>query len=73
MNPFISTMLYQRHVQLMMVGALGGGSSGQSGGGSVGPSLGLDLSGDSVKIPPALAGQATATILILLNDLQSLK
>ena len=66
-------MLYQRHVQLMMVGALGGGGSGQSGGGSVGPGLGLDLSGNSVKIPPALAGQATSTILVLLNNLQGLK
>ena len=56
-----------------MDGALSGGGSGQGGGGSVSPSLGLDLSGDSVKIPPALAGQATSAILILLHNLQGLE
>ena len=56
-----------------MDGALSGGGSSQVGGCSISPSLGLDLSGDSVKIPPALAGQATSAILILLHNLQGLK
>ena len=56
-----------------MDGALSGGSSGQGGGGSVSPSLGLDLSGDSVKIPPALAGKAASAILILLDNLEGLQ
>ena len=66
-------MLNQRHVQLLIDGTLSSGGSGQGGGGSVSPSLGLDLSGDSVKIPPALAGQATSAILILLHNLQGLE
>ena len=56
-----------------MEGALSGGGSSEGGGGGISPSLGLDLSGDSVKIPPALAGQATSAILILLHNLQGLK
>ena len=60
-----------RRVQLLVDGALSGG--GQGSGSGVSPGLGLDLSGDSVKIPPALAGQATSTILVLLNNLQGLK
>ena len=56
-----------------MDGALSGGGSSEGGGGGISPSLGLDLSGDSVKIPPALAGQATSAILILLHNLQGLK
>ena len=56
-----------------MDGALGGGGSGQGGGGSVSPSLGLNLGGNSVKIPPALAGKAASAILILLDNLESLQ
>merc|ERR1719284_127420 len=35
--------------------------------------LGLDLSGDAIQISSSLAGQSSATILVLLNNFQSLK
>merc|ERR1719351_433395 len=35
--------------------------------------LGLDLSGDAIQISSSLTGQPSATILVLLNNFQSLK
>ena len=35
--------------------------------------LGLDLSGNTIQISSSLAGQSSATILVLLNNFQSLK